>query len=233
MKRVMTDWDRFWKNGVVIAWIVSLLSLVISSRINLFIKKSYTFLPVVGMLILGLILIACFKRPRGKEKAENPFVYLLLLAPLVFAWGINPENLGEFAAVRKGLVTGGIELDERAKEELLKRLEEVRAYQHLNLKEILSLEKLAGSEGLKVKTEGLAIEKGDGIKKYYLVRFRITCCAADALPLAVEVQKPENLTVPNNQWVEVWGTIHLRAEGFLLQAEKVFPVPKPQDLYLY
>jgi len=176
-------------------------------------------------------------RPYERVKKENPWTYIILLAPIVFALGINPNNLGEFAALKKGLVTSGVEISQKAKEELLNRLAQVREYQHLNLKELLSLGGLENfPEGLKVKTEGLLVEKRlNGGMAFYLVRFRIVCCAADALPLAIEVEKPAGETILPGQWVEIWGILNYGTsrQKLFIKAEKILPVPEPSNPYLY
>ena len=48
-------------------------------------------------------------------------------------------------------------------------------------------------------------------KTFGLVRFKITCCAADAIPLNVVIISPESVThVKQLQWVEVTGKIEFR-----------------------
>ena len=232
MKKTSFDWNGFCRNLVVALWIACLLFLIISGNISLFINKSYLFLPVIGAIILGLILVARLTKKReGKE--ENPWIFIIIVIPLVFALGVRPGNLGEFAASRKGLVTSGVAINEKSRDKLIRDLEEARSYQHVSLKEILSL-KESNLNGLKLKTEGLVMEKkNDTTKHYYLVRFLMTCCAADALPLAVEIKNSDGFETSAGHWMEIWGILHSDPEGFFIEAEKILPLPEPQDPYLY
>lgn len=232
MKKNSFDWNGFCRNLVVAFWITCLLFLIVSGNINLFIKKSYLFLPILGTLILGLILVARLTKEK-KEKKENPWVFIVLVIPLVFALGVRPGNLGEFAASRKGLVTSGVAMNEKSRDKLIRDLEEARSYRHVSLKEILAL-KESNLNNLKIKTNGLVVEKKNGAAKhYYLVRFLMTCCAADALPLAVEIKNPDGFETSAGRWMEVWGILHSNSEEFFIEAEKILPIPAPQDPYLY
>ena len=232
MKKNSFDCNGFSRNLVVAFWITCLLFLIISGNINLFIKKSYLFLPILGTLILCLILAARLVKKK-EEKKENPWIFIIFIIPLAFALGVRPGNLGEFAASRKGLVTSGVAMDEKSRDKLIRELEETRSYQHLNLKKILALTE-SGLTDLKLKTEGLVVaKKNSSDQHYYLVRFLMTCCAADALPLAVEIKNPDGFETSAGRWMEVWGILRSGPEGFFIEAEKALPLPEPQDPYLY
>ncbi len=232
MKKKSFDWNWFCRNLIIVFWIGCLFFLIISGNINLFIKKSYLFLPVLGTLILSLILAARLVRKK-EEKKENPWVFIILIIPLAFALGVRPGNLGEFAASRKGLVTSGVAMEEKSRDKLIRELEETRSYQHINLKKILALTE-SGLTDLKLKTEGLIVAKKNGSEQhYYLVRFLITCCAADALPLAVEIKRSDGFETSAGHWMEIWGILHSNPEEFFIEVEKALPLPEPQNPYLY
>lgn len=59
-------------------------------------------------------------------------------------------------------------------------------------------------------------------KVFTLYRVKMTCCAADAIPLGVRIFSPENITgMPEKQWVEVSGQIQFHK---LKDREKYMPV---------
>jgi uncharacterized repeat protein (TIGR03943 family) len=61
-----------------------------------------------------------------------------------------------------------------------------------------------------------------GEKEFTLFRVKMTCCAADAIPLEVRILSPENLTkLQPKQWVEVKGQIQFRK---LAGKDKYVPV---------
>lgn len=73
---------------------------------------------------------------------------------------------------------------------------------------------------------------------YYLVRFRITCCAVDAFPARVPVYDPQwREHVEIGQWVKVEGkfqpsTINIHEE-WMLHPERVTPIDEPDQPYLF
>ncbi len=66
-----------------------------------------------------------------------------------------------------------------------------------------------------------------------LVRFLITCCAADATPLAIEVRTQETVQFPPDTWVKVQGTAKMENNKPIITQSIVTPVSKPSNVYLY
>ena len=68
-------------------------------------------------------------------------------------------------------------------------------------------------------------------------RFVITCCAADAVPVALYVSWPESKTLADDQWVEVSGQFALQEidqrQMPVLMAEIVTLIDIPDQPYLY
>jgi hypothetical protein len=59
-------------------------------------------------------------------------------------------------------------------------------------------------------------------KVFTLYRVKMTCCAADAIPLGVRIFSPENVTgIPEKQWVEVSGQVQFQK---LKDRDKYMPV---------
>ncbi|VTS03454.1 unnamed protein product [Tuwongella immobilis] len=50
----------------------------------------------------------------------------------------------------------------------------------------------------------------DGDKEFTLFRLKMTCCAADSIPLKVRIISPEPLSFRTRDWVEIEGTIEFR-----------------------
>lgn len=65
------------------------------------------------------------------------------------------------------------------------------------------------SPGLKVSTVGFVLKPLDGLPADVarIARFRMTCCAADAMPIVVLVRGPEAASLRADSWVEVRGTV--------------------------
>lgn len=64
-----------------------------------------------------------------------------------------------------------------------------------------------------------------------LVRFAITCCRADAAPLALRLESDPGL--PTGSWAEVRGVFRESARGLFVHESSLRPVARPADAYLY
>ncbi len=72
---------------------------------------------------------------------------------------------------------------------------------------------------------------------FMVTRFVMSCCVADAAPVAMPVRWPDTAGLPNNTWVQVHGVFQLgEFAGNLfpiLQADALETVPEPEHPYLY
>ncbi len=74
-------------------------------------------------------------------------------------------------------------------------------------------------------------------KRFSLVKMFIVCCAADARPVAVAVETPQGLNVPDMTWVRVVGRATFPIEGGrmipVIVAQSVERCDPPQDTFIY
>lgn len=71
--------------------------------------------------------------------------------------------------------------------------------------------------------------------EFYLARFLIRCCSADARPVVIKVKTEKASQFENDQWLEVKGDFDLdedRGELFLL-LEDSLEIPIPETPYIY
>ncbi|XPS84472.1 uncharacterized protein Dvar_24900 [Desulfosarcina variabilis str. Montpellier] len=97
-------------------------------------------------------------------------------------------------------------------------------------------------DGRRVVFKGMMLHD-EALKKYFdgrdtaVYRFLITCCAADALPVAVAVDSDRAQKVATDQWVRVEGIFHLRPIEDdaipVVEDAAVYPVDDPDVAYLY
>lgn len=94
-------------------------------------------------------------------------------------------------------------------------------------------------EGSRIRLSGFVtpVEEGEG---YYLTRFTMNCCAADAT--AINVRIVDDGVRPADAWLEVEGrwqpgevadTAALSADAPVLRAESATPIPAPAQPYEY
>jgi len=87
---------------------------------------------------------------------------------------------------------------------------------------------LAGAfPGERVDFTGAVVRSEKGAA---LVRYAITCCRADAAPIAVRLESPKEIRAG---WARARGTLVLRNGELRLRAASVEPVPEPADPFVY
>ncbi|MEN9280134.1 MAG: TIGR03943 family protein, partial [Gloeomargarita sp. DG_1_4_bins_134] len=75
--------------------------------------------------------------------------------------------------------------------------------------------------------------------RFFIARFVVTCCAADAYPVGMPVDLPSGdaKQYPADTWLEIrgkMGTGQVKGQRRLvLQAEQVTPIQPPANPYLY
>jgi len=92
-------------------------------------------------------------------------------------------------------------------------------------------------KGRRVTTEGMVAWDKENKDRFYLFRFVIVCCVADAQPAAVLVECPETERPAQNAWVRAEGladTIRVAGRaGAIIRNASLTPIPAPKDPYLY
>lgn len=91
--------------------------------------------------------------------------------------------------------------------------------------------------GWDVMVEGMIYRpKGLPAGHIVLYRFAITCCAADAIHVAILVASEDAAKLPADRWVRIRGRMEkTQFRGLdipLLRAESVEPIPTPDDPYI-
>jgi putative membrane protein len=91
--------------------------------------------------------------------------------------------------------------------------------------------------GRRVTTEGMVAWHKTSRDRFYLFRFVIVCCVADAMPVAVLVEWPEDKRPAQNSWIRAEGIADRVTvdghEGVVLRNGSLTPIPAPKDPYLY
>ena len=87
-------------------------------------------------------------------------------------------------------------------------------YRKLNIKQILAIANKKPSElnQTLVSTEGLVFKEKEESDSFVLVRFLITCCAADATPLGIRVISEKVKDLKQDIWVKVKGKVIIENE---------------------
>jgi uncharacterized repeat protein (TIGR03943 family) len=103
-------------------------------------------------------------------------------------------------------------------------------------------EQIGLEQGDEVSLLGIVVKDDDDPDSFLLTRFFVTCCVADAVPIAVRVRGPTASAAIDNEWVTATGPIswteappgvdatEVMAE---LSLESLEAAEEPWDIYLY
>ncbi|OPY69969.1 MAG: hypothetical protein A4E57_00847 [Syntrophorhabdaceae bacterium PtaU1.Bin034] len=92
-------------------------------------------------------------------------------------------------------------------------------------------------KGRQVITEGMVAWDRVDSDRFYLFRFVIVCCIADAMPVAVVVERSGAPRPAQNSWIRVEGIADMITvdgqEGVVIRNGSFTSIPVPKDPYLY
>jgi hypothetical protein len=143
----------------------------------------------------------------GHEHGWAPWRYVVLLIPVGFYFlGLIPKAFSDLGAINT-------DFDEAGRPVVAKTGDVIRGF--------LELERAAGTEasrqayeGRKAEVTGQAVVSADP-RRFGLVRYKISCCAADAVPLNMRIEVSDAGSASNafstqtlaKKWVTVTGII--------------------------
>ena len=183
-----------------------LVRLVVTGTYRDYVKPSmWPWLTLAG---LGLLVAAgwdLFAR-RAERAAHRPGVAWLLLAPVVVVLGLAPGALGSSALARSNRPRTTFVTSDGRWAPLPHQSDAIE----LTIGELVE-RSYAGStaDGVPVRITGFVAPSEDATTAFRVVRFRISCCAADAVAMAVRIEgTPGTAGIPETGgWVTVTGTL--------------------------
>lgn len=95
-------------------------------------------------------------------------------------------------------------------------------------------------KGQKARVEGFVVHPPDSpVNRFFIARFVVTCCAADAYPVGMPVDLPEGEAkqYKADTWLEIRGKMATgKVQGkrrLIIKPEKITPINPPANPYLY
>jgi uncharacterized repeat protein (TIGR03943 family) len=203
-------------------------------QLSFYIHPRYDALMVVAAVVLLLMAAAHLRDVfSGRPPHGSRWFYLLLAVPLLLGTLVPARPLGADTLAGRGV-------DLTAAGAVSARRELAGDPASWNLLEWATALTLRGDElaGSNADVVGFVFtEPTLGADAFYVVRYVVTCCAADGAVVGLPVLWPEGASLSPNSWVRVRGTIELAELGGTqqpaLRAETVEPVDQPASPYLY
>ena len=217
-----------------------LVRLVVTGRYRDYVKASmWPWLTLAGFALLGGAAWELAAR-RAAAHEHRPAVAWLLLLPVVAVVGVAPGALGS-AALERSTHSRPARITSDGH---WAPLDAARAPIEMTIGEFVERTYAGPSTtGVPVTLVGfVATDDEDGTALFRVVRFRISCCAADAAPVAVRVTVSDPGPPPGfpaaagtiDTWVRITGTLEPDAPAVLqprFHATAVEPIAAPDSPY--
>jgi len=228
---------KFYQTLTIFIWLSFLFTIEATGKLQIYINKKFFPLTILGSFILLILFIIKLKKIK-REHSENIDItsllsFLLFLFPVLLATIVRPGNLPVLAAGKRGIsqeFTGGDVMTI-----LKEQLEMEGNYKKMNIKQLLAFSKNKPDEinGKEISVEGFVFKQNNVKEGFMLVRFLITCCAADATPLGVDVVYQNAGQLKQDEWVKIYGKCSVEGDKITILAEEVKATQPPRDVYLY
>ncbi len=234
------------------AWAVVMLHTIASGHINRLLSplfRNYVLIAAVLLIVLSVLYVLLYQpnaepapalAPTGRLRQFGR--WLVLLVPLVAASVLSPSALSS-TTVNNRLSTAGVtampsigaESQDKAKEALAADPNQPVPVEVTDLITLSrSPDQAKAFEGRKVKTVGLFVTQPGKAPK--LIRWIMWCCAADAVPAAVELSGNTSGQWTDTQWLEVVGTAQFPSTlGHVvpsIQVDSITPTQEPDEPFL-
>ncbi len=228
----------------LLAWIMSITYLVAAGETTQFLRGDLVFLLVAGLAGMTFFYVCfLFPPPSGGcgHGCDHPTGYTfaelgVLAIPLLYVFSAPTQGLGTHAMEKRMTL---IDLSEIRKLPPVQLWEDDGVPQgegkEINIRDLV----MAGNvwDGKVVTTEGMVYRDDTlGDDRLLLFRFLMTCCAADAFPVGVVVERKDLGDYVNDTWLRVTGVAEIRIYGeqkkLFIRPRVISPIERPANPYL-
>jgi len=241
LEKMTSSLCRYIDGLLLVAWLGAIGWLLLTGNDTAFLHPRFRLFLIGGaILLVAFILVILFgpqQRKTGWQVAVTSAHALLLIVPLLFLITVVDQGMGSHALTRK--YTG-------TEQQTLARLLESGkgSAGEANPTPAMSLldiaRKMKQIDGRRVITEGLVYRPEIMPENYLtLFRFAIFCCAADAMPVWVFVEKAGVEAFDDENWIRVDGTVQIvnfnGTDVPVIRADTIVkkPAPPPGEQYLF
>ena len=255
---------RYLSSAVLLVWGATFCALFFTGRMASTLQPTFKACALLAGVVLILMAIGRLlvgKKVEAAECGHGMFdggwarqitCTVILLAPLLIAATYAPKGFDANAVLNRGLVSSAQSLPSYQPPAAASGSADSNPYVPKaadgNIKaETVDLVYAAEEPSMQADFENKEVElvgqympatsnnpKGD---RFNLVRMFMSCCAADARPVAVAVQTPGGDKITEMSWIKVTGKATFPVEGGRRQpvvvAESVKPCDPPDNTFIY
>lgn len=241
---------RFFQALIFLGLFIFLVVKTLNNQLYWYINTRFIILTQIGIIFLVILALTLFvesylEREQPGDHNHNhdhdhqpaSFNLWIMIVPLLIGILIPAKPLDSTAVSAKGLTTTSALISSNSSSHPFETESEQRNV--LDWVKIFYFEKdLNPYLGQKAAVTGFVyldarLPKGE----FFVSRFILACCAADAYAVGMIVEPPAGITVKQDDWVQVKGLVEVVSfDGHnspLIQATAINTVPQPDQPYLY
>ena len=224
---------------VFVIWLNIYYWLLRGGRFTAFIQPKLWPLLIMALILLLAFTAAFISRFSLKDSTPNQFdawvKAAMLILPVFFLLTVYGRSLGTDAFAKRMLNSDRIGIKWNS------ALTSSSRTTTDNTTSLLDLLADSGKfDGRRVTVEGMVYRtaKNDN-NTFMLFRFAVVCCAADALPLSIEVKTATEENLQNDTWVRVDGLFNndtisgKQVSSITADSVLQLPIPPPEKRYLF
>jgi uncharacterized repeat protein (TIGR03943 family) len=224
------DRDRLVHAAALAAWAGMFWFLWLTGRTSLFLSGRTAWLVPLGVALTTAGSIGALV---GARTATHPGATRIrtgiLILPVVIVVSMPPVTLGTYAVSRRSSFGGVGSVTPDDFEHGPLTMVHVAAAQSSPE----NLDRLRARAGEEVTLIGFVTRSAEGAAdEFFLTRFVITCCVADATAARVRVVATPPGVGSDGDWVDVRGRIYPLGDEIVVAATAVTSVPAPASPYL-
>ncbi len=255
--------DINWKILVYTFWFTVMGKVVLSGEYTAFLRPGFVFVAVLAVIsLLVFIVAACSEDTRSVHVNKTGIVRtLILIMPLLYYLNAQGTILGAQAFAKRSTgmpviseevntaTATGVTLEPETSDsqdinsdsifqipdELVPDLSELTIIDLYDMPKKFLGKTITVSGMLHKDDPEIKNQEGAAIPLIY--RFVITCCAADALPVAILINTANMKEYTEGEWVEVSGIFETIKKGEdnipVINKPVLKKIPAPQEPYLY
>jgi putative membrane protein len=195
-------------NIVLLVWIGTFIYLLSDDNYTLFIKPEFKFLIYSGLFICSAFFISgLFNRP-GRLHNSDIMNGLIILMPVVFIFLTGNQTLNSYALTKRTLMVPN--LNASAPEPVSDESETRKNEASIDVTLSQLLQNWPSYSGKMVSIQGLVHPSLKDNDEYALIfKYLITCCAADAIPVGIFIDKEKTRGLVDDDWVKATGVVNL------------------------
>lgn len=247
LKQAVIRYARLAQTLWLVLFPMLVLDIASRKRLTIYLNPKYIWLVYVGAALLFVIGVAVFflglRNPRpegdsGESAFWTVFWTVLIFVPLALGQALGNQPLSAGRAARNDEVKSMVSTDRKTEDSVAGEAD-TSGWSYNDWFVAVSFDPEPDSFDGKVASIDGAVFRPPEMEEgyFYLTRYMIWCCAADANAVNIPVKYEGSSRLKNDQWVRASGVMKAaRWRGkrtLILYAETVEKEKQPDDPYIY